>query len=96
MMSIQINELIQEQHNIFNKKYTIKIKEAYQYYIQEELKEIFDNYTNNLMYDTIIYEQDLFIISCMFEREYLDLCQNKKYKMNWIAFNHVIINLCNL
>jgi len=48
------------------------------------------------MYDTIIYEQDLFIISCMFEREYPDLCQNKKFKMNWNAFQRVIVNLCNL
>lgn len=91
-----MNELIQEQHNIFNKKYTIKVKEAYQHYIHEDLKKTFDNYTNNIIHDTIIYEQHLIMLSCMFEKKYKNLCEDNKFKMNWNEFIQVIVNIYNL
>ena len=87
-----INHFIHEQSCNPDEKYTLKVKETYQYNITGELKEKFDMYTNNIMNDNILNDYTLWCIVCKFEKQYADLCKSNTFTNKWIRFTDIIFN----
>jgi len=91
-MTSTINELMQEQAYNQDKKYTLKVKETYLYYITGELKEKFDTFTDNMMNDDIINDYSLWCIACKFKKQHTDLCKSDKFSTKWEQFTDVVFN----